>query len=156
MPNWFYIAINGLYLAGVTIWLGGGVVITFVVGPALLASLPRAEASLVSAAILRKFVRLRVLALILMILGAGTKFLVWERNEIAPWMAVRWAAIVLMAWALVGELSHHRSLHAFGSSVGSALAAEDPLREVFELLRIQAEGVMRASLVAAVIALLFS
>jgi hypothetical protein len=156
VPNWFYIAVNGLYLLGITIWFGGGVVITFVVGPALLASLPRREALIASASILRKFARMRVLALIPMIAGAGTKLLIWERNEIAPWMAVRWVAIVLLAWALVAELGHHRSLNVLESSVGPALAPDDPLLALFDLLRIRAEGLMRASLLAAFFALLFS
>jgi len=156
VPNWFYIAVNGVYLAGVTIWFGGGVVVTLAVGPALVACLSRREALIASASILRKFARMRVLALILMIAGAGTKLLIWERNEIAPWMAVRWVAIVLLAWALVAELGHHRALNALESSVGPALAPDDPLLAIFDLMRIRAEGLMRASLIAALIALLFS
>jgi hypothetical protein len=156
VPNWYYIAINGLYLLGVTIWFGGGVVITFAVGPALTASLSRREALIASASTLRKFARLRVLALILMITGAGIKLLIWERNEMAPWMAVRWVAIVLMAWALVAELGHHRSLNVLESSIGPALAPDDPLLGIFDFLRIRAEGLMRASLIAALIGLLFS
>ncbi|MEA2238012.1 MAG: hypothetical protein QOC81_2736 [Thermoanaerobaculia bacterium] len=156
VPNWYYIAVNGVYLLGVTIWFGGGVAITLAVGPALVASLARREAVIASATLLRKFARIRVLALILMIAGAGTKILIWERHEMAPWMAVRWVAIVLLAWALVAELGHHRSLTVLESSVGPALAPDDPLLAIFDLMRIRAEGLMRASLIAALIALLFT
>jgi hypothetical protein len=156
LPNWFYIGVNGLYLLGVSVWTGGVVVISGVVSPALFRSLPPHEAVLASASILWKFARMRAVLLILIIIGAGVKFAVWERSEIAPWMIVRWVAIVLMAWALVFDLRHHRTLQALGSSLTPALPADDPLREVFAFLRIRAEGLMNASVVASLIALLFS
>jgi uncharacterized membrane protein len=156
VPNWFYILVNGLYLLGVAVWIGGSIVLSAVVGPALLRALPRHEAAIVFAPMLRRFARVRVVALVLIIVGAGTKFLVWERNEMVPWMAVRWAAIVLLAWALVVELSRHKPLHALGSNVGPQLPPDDPLRAVHDLLRIRAEGLMRASILPAFIALLFS
>ena len=156
MPNWFYICINGLYLSGLAIWFGGGVLMTVLSGPELFRAYPQHEASLLSAAMLHRFAKLRVVALLLMIAGAGVKFLIWERNELAPWMAVRWGAIVLMAWALVVELRRHRLLHVLGSTFPAALPSDDPLRALFDVHRIGVEGLMRASLLAAFIALLFS
>lgn len=156
MPNWFYIAVHSLELLGLALWIGGGIVLSALVGPALFGSLPRHEAAVVFASILRRFARMRVIALVMIIVSAGTKFLVWERNAIAPWIAVRWGAIVLLAWALVVELIRHRPLHALAASFGPALPPDDPLRKLFDLFRIRAEGLMRASLVAALIALLFS
>ncbi|HXH94731.1 MAG TPA: hypothetical protein VNN25_24355 [Thermoanaerobaculia bacterium] len=156
MPNWFYIFVNGLYLAGVSIWIGGGIVVTGVVIPEIFRLQPRHEAVLLAVGVLRRFARIRVIALFLMLAGAGIKVLVWERHEIQPWMAVRWGAIVLMAWALVVDLLRHRRLNALATSVTPQLPSDDPQREVLDIFRIYAEGIMRASLVAALIALLFS
>ncbi|MEA2166232.1 MAG: hypothetical protein QOK37_4359 [Thermoanaerobaculia bacterium] len=156
MPNWLYIFVNGVYLVGAALWLGGGVVIIAGVNPSLFDSLTKHDATAASASILRRFARIQVVALLMMLIGAAVKFAVWERVELVPWMAVRWTAIVLLAWALVFELRHHRTLQALGSNLTPALPADDPLRKVFDFLRIRAEGLMKASLIAALIALLFS
>jgi uncharacterized membrane protein len=156
VPNWLYLFFNSLYHLGLGLWIGGAVVITFHVSPAILAALPRFQAFVIQAAILRRFARLRLLALLMILIGAGAKFLIWERFDIAPWLAIRWGAIVALAWALIFDLNRTRRLLAFGKGIELDAAVDDPRRMLFELLYIRAEGLMRASVLAAFIALLFS
>lgn len=156
MPNWIYLFFNLLYHLGLALWLGGAVVISFQTSPAILAELPRFQAIVVQAAILRRFARLRLLALLMILIGAGAKFLIWERFDIAPWLAIRWGAIVALAWALIFDLIRTRRLLAFGKGIELDVVADDPRRVLFEHFYVRAEGLMRASALAAFIALLFS
>ena len=156
MPNWFYIFVNALYHLGLALWIGGVVVIWTSVSPPILDALPRFQAFVIQAAILRRSSRLRLLALLMILAGGGAKFLIWERFDMQPWLAVRWGAIVLLAWALIFDLKGTRRLLAFGKGIELDVAADDPRREIFELLYVRAEGLMRASVLAALIALLFS
>ncbi len=156
MPNWFYIFVNALYHLGLALWIGGVVVIWTSVSPAILDALPRFQAFVVQATILRRSARLRLLALLMILAGAGAKFLIWERFDLQPWLAVRWGAIVLLAWALIFDLNGTRRLLACGKGIELDAAADDPRRAIFELLYVRAEGLMRASVLAALIALLFS
>jgi len=156
VPNWIYLFFNLLYHLGLALWLGGAVVISFQTSPAILAELPRFQAIVVQAAILRRFARLRLLALLMILIGAGAKFLIWERFDIAPWLAIRWGAIVALAWALIFDLIRTRRLLAFGKGIELDVAADDPRRVLFEHFYVRAEGLMRASALAAFIALLFS
>lgn len=156
MPNWFYMFVNALYHLGLALWIGGVVVIWTSASPAILGALPRFQAFVVQATILRRSARLRLLAMLMILVGAGAKFLIWERFDMQPWLAVRWGAIVLMAWALIFDLRGTRRLLACGKGIELDVAAEDPRRVIFELLYVRAEGLMRASALAALIALLFS
>jgi len=156
VPNWIYLFFNALYHLGLALWLGGVVVISFQVSPAILAALPRFQAVVIQAQILRRFARLRLLALLMILVGAGAKVLIWERFDFAPWLIVRWASIVMLAWALIFDLSRTRRLLAFGNGIELDVAADDPRRVIFELLYVRAEGLMRASALAAFIALVFS
>lgn len=156
MPNWFYIFFNALYHLGLALWIGGVIVIWTSVSPAIRNALPQFQAFVVQAAILRRSARLRLLALLMILVGGGAKFLVWERFDLQPWLAVRWGAIVLLAWALIFDLNGTRRLLACGEGTELDAAADDPRRVIFELLYVRAEGLMRASVVAALIALLFS
>jgi hypothetical protein len=148
--------VNALYHLGLALWIGVVVVIWACVSPPVLEALPRFQAIVVQAAVLRRSARLRLLAMLMILAGGGAKFLIWERFDMQPWLAVRWGAIVLMAWALIFDLKGTRRLLAFGKGIELDVAADDPRRTVFELLYVRAEGLMRASVVAAFIALLFS
>ena len=156
MPNWFYLFVNTLYHLGLGLWIGGAVVLSALVAPALFAALPRHQAVGIFGPILRRFARLRLAALVMIIVGAGVKFLIWERHDMAPWLAVRWAAIVLLAWALVVDLSRTSRLIRSLASVGPDIPPDDPRRQFNDLMHIRADGIMKASVVAAFIALLFS
>jgi hypothetical protein len=156
VPNWIYLFFNTLYHLGLALWIGGVVVIWACVGPSILGALPRFQAFVVQATILRRSARLRLLALLMILAGGGAKFLIWERFDMQPWLAVRWGAIVALAWALIFDLKGTRRLLAFGKGIELDVAADDPRREIFELLYVRAEGLMRASALAALIAILFS
>lgn len=156
MPNWLYLFFNALYHLGLGLWIGGTIVLGALVAPALFAALPKHDAGGIFGGILRRFARLRVAALIMIIVSAAAKFLIWERNDMAPWLAVRWAAIVLLAWALVFDIRGIGKMMIWREGLGPDDAADDPRRVYFEYLHVRAEGLMKASLVAAFFALLFS
>jgi hypothetical protein len=88
-------------------------------------------------------------------LRAGARFLIWERHAATFWLVGRWAAIVMLAWAMLGQMSIQRKMRVFGSNLGPE-TEENPVRIIFEHLHIRAEGLMRASVIAALIALFFS
>ena len=67
----------------------------------------------------------------------------------------RWAAIVLLAWALLGEMAIQKKMRVFGSNLGPE-TVDNPVRMLFEYFHVRAEGLMKASVIAAVIALFFS
>lgn len=154
MPNWIYLFFNTLYHLGLGLWIGGAVVLSAIVAPALFAAVPRHEAIVLMVPILRRFARLRLGALLLILIGAGAKVLIWERFALTPSLAVRWTAIVLLAWALVFDLSRTKSLVAFGAGIDPR--ADDPRLPLVDLLYVRADGLMKASVVAAFIALFFS
>jgi uncharacterized membrane protein len=156
VPNWIYLFFNALYHLGLGLWIGGAVVVSAIVGPALFASFPRHQAIVIIVPILRRFARLRLAALLMILVGAGAKVLIWERFDLAPWLAVRWAAIVLLAWALLFDLLRTKRLVAFGAGIEPEAAPDDPRRLLFEILYVRAEGLMKASVVAAFFALVFS
>src|ERR1700730_12700066 len=105
MPNWSYRTINFLYQLGLALWIGGRVVLGALGVPALSRALPRAEAGAIFGPTLRRFSRLRVLAVALIIIGAAAKYIGWERNATTPWIAVRWVAIALLAMTVVYEIA---------------------------------------------------
>jgi hypothetical protein len=156
VPNWIYLFFNALYHLGLGLWIGGAVVLSAIVAPSLFASFPRHQAIVIMVPMLRRFARLRLGALLMILIGAGTKVLIWERFDLAPWLAVRWAAIVLLAWALLFDLMRTKRLVAFGAGIEPEAAPDDPRRLLFELLYVRAEGLMKASVVAAFFALVFS
>src|SRR5258706_9436191 len=155
MPNWLYIVTHTFYLLGVAIWIGGGVILGALVAPALFKSLPRPQAGGIFGPILARFARIQAIALLMIVVGAGARFLIWERHAATFWLIGRWAAIVLLAWALLGQMSIQKSMRVIGSNLGPE-TEENPIRIIFQHLHIRAEGLMRASLIAAFIALFFS
>lgn len=156
MPNWIYLFFNALYHLGLALWIGGAVILSAIVAPSLFASFPRHQAIILMAPILRRFARLRLGALLIILIGAGAKALIWERFALTPWLAVRWGAIVLLAWALLFDLMRTKKLLAFGAGIEPEAAPEDPRRLIYDLFYVRAEGLMKASVVAAFFALVFS
>jgi uncharacterized membrane protein len=156
VPNWLYLFFNALYHLGLGLWIGGTIVLGALVAPALFKALPRHDAGSIFGGILLRFARLRAAALIMIIVSAAAKVLIWERNDMAPWLAVRWAAIVLLAWALVVDIRRTGKMMQWHSGIGPDVADDDPRRLYFNLLHVRAEGLMKASIVAAFFALLFS
>ena len=145
MPNWLYLAINFLYQIGLAIWIGGSIVLGALVAPALFKAMPRAEAGAIFGPTLRRFSRLRVIAVLLVIIGAAWKYVGWERNASSPWIAVRWLAIAVLAFSVVYEIGYLEP--ALERNRG---------QEAFARLHRRSEVLTKSTLVVAVVALLLS
>ena len=142
MPNWLYLLFNFLYQLGLAIWIGGSIALGALVAPALFRTLPNEQAGAIFGPALRRFSRLRIVALLLVIVGAAAKYFGWERNASNPWIAVRWAAIAFLAITVVYEVGYlERALDS---------------RVDFAKHHHRAEVLMKSALVAAIVALLFS
>jgi len=146
MANWSYLAINFLYQIGLAIWIGGSIALGALVAPALFKALPRQEAGAIFGPTLRRFSRLRVIAVSLIIAGAASKYLVWERNAVSPWIAARWVAIAFLAFCVVYEIRYLEP--GLEGRRGDAAA--------FEILHRRSELLMKLALAAAVVALFLS
>jgi uncharacterized membrane protein len=146
MPNWSYLTINFLYQIGLAIWIGGSVVLGALVAPALFKALPRAEAGAIFGPTLRRFSRLRVLAVVLIVIGAAAKYIGWERNATTPWIAVRWVAIALLAMTVVYEIAW----------LEPALQRNRADATAFGRLHRRSELLMKSALVVSVVALFLS
>jgi uncharacterized membrane protein len=153
MPNWLYIVAHVLYLLPLTIWIGGAVALGALVAPALFRSLPRHQAGGIFGPILRRFARLRLVCVVVLVLAAAWKYAQWETHAATPWMAIRWAAIALMAAIVLYELFVlERAMEA--TRPGPDAAESDPRRVTFMRLHKRSEALMKAGLIAALVALL--
>ena len=156
MPNWLHLSTNLVYHLGLALWIGGAIVLGALVAPALFRALPRAEAGAIFGPTLRRFARLRLGALIATIVAAGVKHAVWERTS-TLWISLRWAALGILAAAVLYEIGYlERALEARRVHLTPAMAEEHPQRKAFHTLHKRAEGLMKASLVAALAAMLLS
>ncbi|HMC22330.1 MAG TPA: DUF4149 domain-containing protein [Thermoanaerobaculia bacterium] len=145
MPNWLYLAINFLYQIGLAIWIGGSIVLGALVAPMLFKAMPRAEAGAIFGPTLRRFSRLRVIAVLLVILGAAGKYVGWERNASSLWIAIRWLAIAILAFSVVYEIGYLEPALERNRGQGA-----------FARLHRRSEVLMKSTLVVAVVALLLS
>jgi uncharacterized membrane protein len=155
LPNWLYLIFQFLYDLGLALWIGGTIVLGAATAPVLFKSLPRPQAGAIFGTILGKFARIQAIALLMIVVGAAARFLIWERHAATFWLVGRWSAIVLLAWALLGQMSIQKKMRVFGSDLGPE-TDDNPVRIVFQHLHTRAEGLMKASLIAAFIALFFS
>jgi len=146
MPNWGYLAINFLYHLGLALWIGGAVVLGALVAPALFRALPRSDAGNIFGPTLRRFSRLRVVAIGLVVIGAAVKYAVWGRHAKSPWIAIRWAAIALLALDVAYDIGYLEP--ALERARGDTAA--------FGRLHKRSEMLMKSALVVALVALLFS
>ena len=143
MPNWFYLFFHFLYTAGLALWIGGAVALGALAAPKLFGALPRAEAGAIFGPILRRFSRLRLMATVMVIIGAGAIFVKWETHAATAWIAIRWAAIAVLTLTVVYEII----------VLEPAMARRD---ERFAALHRRSEMLMKTSLIAAFVALFFS
>ena len=156
MPNWLHLFTNLVYHLGLAIWIGGAIVLGALVAPALFRELPRAQAGGIFGPTLRRFARVRLGALIATTLAAAFKHVIWERTA-TLWISLRWAALFFMAAAVLYEIAVlERALEARRVHLTPAMAEDHPERRAFNALHKRAEGLMKASLVAALIALFLS
>lgn len=157
MPNWFYLLFNTLYHLGLALWIGGAIALGALTAPALFHALPRHQAGGIFVTVLRRFARVRVAALFLIIIGAAAKYLRWETHTASVWLVIRWLAIAFLAFEVLYEiLALERPMRALQADLGTETAAEEPKRIRFNALHKRAEGLMKASIGAAFVALLFS
>ena len=157
MPNWFYLFVNFLYQIGLAIWIGGSVALGGLAAPVLFRSLPRHQAGAIFGPVLRRFSRLRVMAILFIIGGAAVKYLVWETHAATPWIALRWTAIAYLAVAVFYEIFIlEPGMEARRADLTPEMAADDPRRQPFARLHRRAEVLMKTSLAAASVALFFS
>jgi len=156
VPNWFYLFFNALYHLGLALWIGGAIALGALTAPVLFRALPLQQAGGIFAAVLRRFARLRAAALVMIVIGAGAKFLHWETHASTPWLVIRWIAIAFLAFDLVYELIFiERPMQTLRAGLGPEVAADDPGRLRFNVLHRRAEGLMKASVAAAFVALFF-
>ena len=142
MPNWLYLVVNLAYHLGLALWIGGSVTLGALVAPALFKALPKEQAGAIFGPTLRRFSRLRIFAIALIIAGAAAKYLRWERHASNPWLAIRWAAIAFLAAVVVYEVRY--------------LEPALDRRIDFAKLHHRAEVLMKTGLVVAIVALFFS
>ena len=146
MPNWGYLAINFLYHIGLALWIGGAIVLGALVAPALFRALPRSDAGNIFGPTLRRFSRMRVIAVGLVVVAAALKYVTWERHAASPWIAIRWAAIAALAFDVAYEIGF----------LEPALERARGDTEAFGRLHKRSEMLMKSALVVALVALLFS
>ncbi|HEX2059272.1 MAG TPA: DUF4149 domain-containing protein [Thermoanaerobaculia bacterium] len=156
MPNWLHLFVNLFYHLGLAVWIGGTLVLGALVAPALFRALPRHEAGAIFGPTLRRFARVRVAAVTIAIAAAAVKYFLWERGS-TVWISLRWAALLVMAASVVYEIAYlERALEARRVHLTPETPESDPHRRAFNALHKRAEGLMKATLVAALIALLLS
>jgi hypothetical protein len=156
MPNWPHLFTNLVYHLGLAIWIGGAVALGGLVAPALFRALPRAEAGGIFGTALGRFARLRLGGLVATIAAAGVKHALWERTA-TVWISLRWGALGLLAAAVLYEIAFlEPAMAARRARLSPDLAEEHPDRRAFNVLHKRSEALMKASLVAALLAMLLS
>jgi len=156
MPNWLHLFTNLAYHLALSLWIGGTVVLGALVAPQLFRSLPRAEAGSIFGPTLRRFARLRLGALVVAVIASGVKFAIWEKNP-SLWIGVRWAALLFMAAAVLYEIGALEwELEARREHLTPDMDEEHPHRQAFQHLHDRAEALLKASVVAALVAMLLS
>lgn len=156
MPNWLHLFTNLTYHLGLALWVGGSVALGALVAPQLFRALPREQAGGIFGQTLRRFARLRVGALVATLAAAAMKFTLWERTP-NVWMAIRWAALLFMAAAVLYEITHlQHALESRRLELTPGMEVNDPRRGEFNRLHKRAETLLKASVVAAVVAMLLS
>ena len=157
MPNWAYLTINFLYQLGLAIWIGGSLVLGVIVAPFLFKTLARHEAGAIFGPVLRRFARLRILALVLIVVGAAVRYLAWETHAETAWIGIRWLAIAFLAFTVVYEIGFlERAIERRRLELAPGQPDDDPRRRAFQRLHRRAEMLMKASLIAALVALFLS
>ena len=156
MPNWGHLLTNLLSHLGLAIWIGGTVALGALTAPALFRALPRPEAGALFGSILRRFARLRLGALVAVLVAAAVRFLLWEKGA-TPWIALRWAALAFLAAALLYEIAMlEPALDERRRRLTPTMDEQQPERVAFGRLHRRAERLMKLSLLAALVALLLS
>lgn len=156
MPNWLYLFTNLFYHLGLAVWVGGAIALGAIVAPQLFRSLPRPQAGGLFGPMLRTFARVRAAALAVVLASAATKYFFWESGP-TTWIALRWAALALMAALLVYEIGFlEGALEARRVHLTPDMPDSDPQRQAFQALHKRAETLMKVGIMAAIVAMLLS
>lgn len=156
MPNWLHLFVNFVYHLGLAIWIGGTLALGALVAPMLFRTLPRLQAGAVFGPTLRRFARLRLAALIAIVVAAAVKFAVWESGP-TVWIGIRWAAIVVMAATVLFEIGVlEGALEARRVHLTPDMSEEHPERRAFNALHKRAESLAKTGFMASLVALLLS
>ena len=160
MPNWGYVFVSFVFHLGLAVWIGGTVALGAFVAPTLFRNLDRATAGTNFGAILRKFLRLRIVAIVAVIIAAAVKYVVWEDSPSDSaqriWIMIRWSCLVFMAFAAFYEISRLEAAIARALEGRHAEGAESASGREFDRLHRQSEILMKTSLLAGLGALLLS
>jgi Domain of unknown function (DUF4149) len=154
MPNFLFLLLSFAYNLALAIWIGGAIALGALTAPELFRQMPRQQAGGVFGPILRRFARLRLAAVVLAIIAAAIRHVLWETHGASPWIAIRWAALFVLAASVAYEIAalepamqRHRSL------IRPEGGETDPNRLVFMVLHRRSEALMKLSLLAALLAL---
>jgi hypothetical protein len=90
------------------------------------------------------------------IAAAATKHLVWETHSANIWIVIRWAALTFMAVAVLYEIAALQPAMERLRPQIAGVADDDPARAGFGRLHKRSEALLKASLLAAVVAIFFS
>jgi uncharacterized membrane protein len=142
MPNLFYMTVSFAYHLALALWIGGAIALGALTAPELFRRLQRADAGAIFGTILRRFSRVRLGAIGVALAAAGIKHLEWERHTSSPWIAARWAFLVLLSAIVLYEIAF----------LEPAIARTPPATPAFKRLHARSEGLMKLSLAAALAA----
>ncbi len=110
--------------------------------------------------VLRRFLRVRIVAITVVVIAAGIKLSVWEQGVFSSpqqiWIIIRWALITFMAGTALYEL-----FHLEGAIETAYEGLDDPGEESesarrFQHLHSRSESLMKLSLLAGVGAMLLN
>lgn len=159
MPNLPYLFVSLVYNGALAIWIGGILVLGALVAPTLFGSFDRRMAGGTFGTILHRFLRLRLVAVVALILAAGLRFMLWEspgRSVPSIWIMMRWTLISIMALLVLYELfclepAVERSLAGMRAN-----GEESEEGRRFRMLHRRSEMLVKASLFTATGALFLS
>jgi hypothetical protein len=98
-----------------------------------------------------------MIAVAAMIVAAAVKHYAWETHAASIWMVMRWTALGFMAASLAYEtLSLEGAIERARDDLRPGMSDDAPPRAAFNRLHRRAEALMKAGLLAAVVALFLS
>jgi uncharacterized membrane protein len=154
MPNVYHLLVSAVYHIALALWLGGGIALGALVAPELFRQLPRPQAGGIFAPVLRRFARLRLVAIVIAVAAAGVKHLVWETHTASGWIVVRWVALTFLTVAVLYEVA---ALQPAMEKLRPAIAADrddNMARAQFGRLHKRSEALLKSSMIATVVAIL--
>ena len=150
MPNLFYMTVSFVYHVALALWIGGAIALGALTAPELFRRLPRSDAGGIFGPILRRFSRVRLGAIVVALIAAGVKHVLWERHTSSPWITGRWALLAQLSAIVLYEIGYLEPV--MGRLRGRMQGENDPARAEFMRLHKRSEGLMKLSLLAALAA----